>query len=357
MVFAQNRLIYPLNIILFLRSYIVAQHITIPLTFTQQFGRFITQTIFDFSSGPDDIVFNPEEKSFLYVENQIRYRIDESFFVNLLRERIGDNAIPLYPKLIKIENEKSKNAEETNDRIKSIFMEPLTVFIDVGGSPRTFILSEGELVKSSDIVLSNDQTTIEIRLHDEYVTKLINDHITELGLLARGNIATQKVKDDLMEILKARYEGHEIDALSIEYDKGANTTGDVANKYIEIDISQQKMYTFKNGTLTKTYRVSTGKDYPTPVGKFAIINKSGIGYSRQYHVWMPYWMGFYLDPNLHAYFGIHELPFYYVGSNKIQRPREFIGSPNTGGCVALDIGAAREVYRFADIGTPVVIFP
>ena len=71
---------------------------------------------------------------------------------------------------------------------------------------------------------------------------------------------------------------------------------------------------------------------------------------------MPYWMGFEFSKELGAYFGIHELPYFYSGTKKIQRPREFIGAPNTGGCVALDIGDAKEVYQLANLGTPVVIY-
>ncbi len=136
-----------------------------------------------------------------------------------------------------------------------------------------------------------------------------------------------------------------------------NTDGTKKNKYIEIDISQQKMYLFEKGVLKKSYRVSTGLYYPTPTGVFTIFNKNLNAYSSIYHVWMAYWMAFYIDPYLKASFGIHELPYWYDASGKKKfRPRDFIGSPHTGGCVALDIGKAQEVYAFADVGTSVYIF-
>jgi lipoprotein-anchoring transpeptidase ErfK/SrfK len=97
-------------------------------------------------------------------------------------------------------------------------------------------------------------------------------------------------------------------------------------------------------------------EYPTPVGEFTILNKAGIGYSDIYDVWMPWWMGFNYSNELHAYFGIHELPYKLSGNNVIRRPANFIGSPHTGGCVALGVGDAQEVYKFADIGTKVVIY-
>ena len=167
----------------------------------------------------------------------------------------------------------------------------------------------------------------------------------------------QRLSTAIEQALHDRYIGYTGESVHVNVDSGPNSDGSLANRYIEIDISQQRMYTFKNGVLIKSYRISSGKDYPTPTGTFEVLNKTGLGFSTIYNVWMPYWMGFNYSKELHAYFGIHELPFYYSAGNKIQRPRDFIGVPNTGGCVALDIGDAKEVYQFADIGTKVVIYP
>jgi|GEM_PF-1764464 len=139
-------------------------------------------------------------------------------------------------------------------------------------------------------------------------------------------------------------------------DEGPNSDGTLAKKYIEVDLTQQKMYLFQNGIMKKVYAISSGLEYPTPVGKFIIFNKATNAYSNIYHVWMPYWLGFYVDPKLHASLGIHELPYWWSRGIKMRKPRENIGSPHTGGCIALDIGKAKEVYTFADIGTPMYIF-
>lgn len=147
----------------------------------------------------------------------------------------------------------------------------------------------------------------------------------------------------------------DVDVLGV-VDEGPNSDGALSKKYIEVDLTQQKMYLFHNGTVKQSYAISSGLDYPTPTGKFIIFNKATNAYSSIYHVWMPYWLGFYVDPKLHASFGIHELPYWYSKGVKIRRPRENIGSPHTGGCIALDIGKAKEVYMFADIGTPMYIF-
>jgi len=131
----------------------------------------------------------------------------------------------------------------------------------------------------------------------------------------------------------------------------------LASRYIEVDISQQTMYFFDNGNLLRTYKISSGLYYPTPQGHFKIINKALDAYSDIYNVWMPYWIAFYYGEDINAYFGIHELPYWYTGDGeKKQRPRDFLGSPHTGGCISLDIGVAQEVYNMSYVGMDVYVF-
>lgn len=205
----------------------------------------------------------------------------------------------------------------------------------------------------ANITTDNDVT---FAMNDAVFRPELTDKLSAYNESYNKDTAFTRIGNGIINALHTRFDGGPAESVKVGIDYGPNTDGKVADKYIEIDISQEKMFTFKEGNLVKTYRVSTGKDYPTPVGSFKILNKTGLGYSGIYHVWMAWWMGFEYSKELHAYFGIHELPYYYTGDKKIQRPREFIGAPNTGGCVALDIGDAQEVYKFADIGTDVVIY-
>jgi len=82
-----------------------------------------------------------------------------------------------------------------------------------------------------------------------------------------------------------------------------------------------------------------------------------LGYSNIYQDWLPWWMGFAYSSELNAYFGIHEQPYKLTTDGQImQASPQAIGTPSTGGCVALAPGAAEAVYTFADVGTPVYIY-
>lgn len=355
-IFARNSKPFLINAIALAQSFFYPVTVEIPLVFTQEFTTFIDQTVFDFSETTDTISFDPNQKTLEYIENEQRYEIDEQYFVQLLRSRTGDNITPLYPKLTRVQNEKAQIVANASDRMKQVFLTPLTVFITTEGTTESFILSEKELVDIARVSLSPDQTMILIDVNQEPLTILINEHVKKLKILSRGNVVTPRVFEEIRGILTARFDGHTADALTIGLDTGPNTTGSGGNKYIEVDISQQKMFLFQNGNLFKEYRVSTGLEYPTPTGEFTILNKVGLGFSNIYNVWMPWWMGFKYSDELNAFFGIHELPYTLTDGEKIQRPSSFIGTPNTGGCVALGVGDASEVYRFADLGTKVVIY-
>jgi len=244
----------------------------------------------------------------------------------------------------------------TNSKLPAIYATALTIIVGINDIDRSLTMSPDDLKRYTTVHISTESADITVGINYDIFFPDLTKALSVFDTSFNPEMAADTIGATLGKTLKARFYNASTEPVRVNIDSGPNTIGETASKYIEIDISQQKLFTFQNGTIVKTYRVSTGKDYPTPIGTFTILNKSGLGFSSIYNVWMPYWMGFSFSNELHAYFGIHELPYYYSGSNKIQRPRDFIGRPNTGGCVALDIGEAKEVYQFADIGTPVVIY-
>lgn len=119
-------------------------------------------------------------------------------------------------------------------------------------------------------------------------------------------------------------------------------------KYADVNLSKQLLTIFEDGTNMGTYRVSSGKvGLRTPTGTFNILGKQRKRWSKEYHLFMPYWMQF-----TRAGHGIHELPEWPSG---YKEGANHLGTPVSHGCVRLGIGAAKTVYNFMDVGTPVYI--
>ncbi len=351
-----NTRAFPLNQLTLLASFFLSREIEPVLHFSQQYHEFIEATIYDTSRGDDIIYLDQSNKKLGIIEQTERFTLDPYTLQIILTESFGSTQKPIVAPLIPASNLLKESVERANAKLESSYQDPLTLIIGTQDNHKFFQLSQSALHDVSIASISADKTTVDFSINREKLLAHISSLWPMINKLAPDPVITDRIATNLALALSHRATGIVADSFSVPLDGGPNSDGNIADRYIEVDISQQKLYTFLHGKMLKTYRVSTGKDYPTPVGSFEILNKTGLGFSNIYNVWMPWWMGFNYSKELHAYFGIHELPYVLKDGNKIQRPRDFIGVPNTGGCVALGVGEAREVYQFANIGTKVVIY-
>lgn len=117
---------------------------------------------------------------------------------------------------------------------------------------------------------------------------------------------------------------------------------------IEIDLKNQRLFFFVNGVRWREFPVSTGKaSMPTPRGDFQIRNKVPKAWSRDYGLWMPYWMG------VVGGVGIHQLP---IWPNGYREGTDHLGRPVSHGCIRLGIIPAAYLYDRTSVGTPVKIY-
>jgi len=123
-------------------------------------------------------------------------------------------------------------------------------------------------------------------------------------------------------------------------------------KYVEIDISSQRLLLQENGVTVKNYIISSGKPgMDTPVGTYKVMNKSPNAYSSSYALYMPYWQQFTGIGH-----GLHGLPYWKLRSGGIIKEGEnHLGIRVSHGCVRLSWEAAEFVYNFTEVGTPIII--
>ncbi|MBU4360571.1 L,D-transpeptidase [Patescibacteria group bacterium] len=123
-------------------------------------------------------------------------------------------------------------------------------------------------------------------------------------------------------------------------------------KYIDIDVSEQRFRYYQNGVLMDDLQTSTGKpSTPTRLGEFTAFSKyeMAYGYADGVKWGMPYFIGFYMSGGLEN--GIHELPFL----NGYREGERSLGHAVSHGCVRLQIGPAKELYDWVEIGKTNVI--
>ena len=189
-----------------------------------------------------------------------------------------------------------------------------------------------------------------------YVRGLVPDDTKVVGLMAdayRGRgISHQQSKE--WEAARADLET----ALSLNPDDAeAQTHLDEVMyilfppKRIEVNISTQRFYAYEGDNLVYEFRTSTGlRGKDTAAGHFEILSKIPNAYSRIWNLHMPYWLGIYYVGTVEN--GIHALPIRPDGSVMWGG---LLGQRASYGCVILSTEAARIIYNWAEIGTPVHI--
>ena len=123
------------------------------------------------------------------------------------------------------------------------------------------------------------------------------------------------------------------------------TNDPAGEKHIYTDLSTQTLYAYEGGKQIMEMRVSTGKWNPTPTGNFKIwlrlrATRMSGGEGADYYNLpnVPYTMFYYGDYGLHGA---------YWHNN--------FGHKMSHGCTNLRIVDARDLYNWAETGTPVSV--
>lgn len=156
----------------------------------------------------------------------------------------------------------------------------------------------------------------------------------------------QEVKD-IMESIK---EGKSITREASFYQK-ANDYGsnDIGNTYLEVDLSKQHIWYYKNGTLIAEGDVVTGninRNNGTPAGVYTLAYKQrnatlrGEDYATPVSYWMPF------NGNI----GLHDASWRNTFGGEIYKTN------GSHGCVNAPPDLAKTIYNNIEAGTPVVCY-
>ena len=126
-------------------------------------------------------------------------------------------------------------------------------------------------------------------------------------------------------------------------------------KYIKVDLSEQKLYAYEDGQLKYEFIASTGRaGLDTPVGTHKIYNKYSVAYSAPYQLFMDNWMAISQD----GLFGIHALPYWISksqGGKRVYEGNQDLGKKVSHGCIRVGADEAKLLYAWTDVGTAVYV--
>ena len=125
------------------------------------------------------------------------------------------------------------------------------------------------------------------------------------------------------------------------------------SKFIIVDISEQILYAYQGDTQVYTFSISTGRDNTTLTGSYKILDKDPNSWSDPWGFWMPDWMGIYYTAG-NVENGIHALPILKNGETLWG---DQIGNPASYGCIVLRPDDSKQLFSWAEVGTPIEIRP
>jgi hypothetical protein len=207
------------------------------------------------------------------------------------------------------------------------------------------IATEGRLVTTLRLGMRPDAWRAETGENDyRYVVRGLQLRLSMLGYLDRSDVTGSP--DYLTEQALLAFQGWE------GLDRTGTVTGQTQvalfaaphprpaarrpGKRIEIHRDRGVLLMIDGGEVVRAVHTSTGAGGVTPVGSFRVRVKALMSWSVPFEVWMPY-------------------AAYFTGGIATHQSPDVPSYPASHGCVRLPEGEAERVYRFVDVGTPVIV--
>lgn len=322
-----------------------------------------------FSQAPHDATLNITADSVAVVPAQEGMWVMDDQLTELLKQAAGAHlktvSVPVTERQADIQAPDLVKAKADAENIMSRD-------ITLAGGARNVVIAKTDLATLFTLKTANDgihasldNDKLKTYLHDKVAPK-VEQRVTNSVTNPDGSVVTAgkdgltlKIDDSITLINQALAKDAQKQTvqLAVETKNKSNiivdpqaggTAGQFPSKYVEISLSEQRMYLYDGTNFVTSFLVSTGKwSTPTPVGTYAIENKIEVAFSRPFNLYMPKWNAITPD----GLYGIHGLPY----NNSFHEDPNHIGEARSHGCIRLGPGNDQYVFDWAPIGTPVII--
>lgn len=186
-------------------------------------------------------------------------------------------------------------------------------------------------------------------LTDRQFTTTAGNTITVGGGIYGWQIDKEKETETLESLILSGVSETRQPIYSIEgFERGED---DIGRTYIEIDLTTQHLWYYKDSSLFLESNVVTGYPYnghSTPTGVFCIWSREKDRYlvGETYNTHVDYWMPINWDG-----VGLHDAWWQTAFGGEIYKTAN-----GSHGCINLPLDIAEAIYNNASVGTPVIIY-
>lgn len=216
-------------------------------------------------------------------------------------------------------------------------------------------LSDSSMIlRGQQLVIPENENTVAPyqpdSAEDSLATYTVQPADTLIGIAVRFGMTVRELAElNNLSQPSLLYVGQRLQLPQVKQDVAGEAIPPSA-KRIEVDVSEQHMWVYEGESLVWDWPVSTGlPGYPTRYGKFQVLDKIPMAYSRPWELWMPHWLGIYWAGGTEN--GIHSLPI--IDGRKLWEG--YLGSRISYGCVVVSTEAGEKLFNWAEVGTTVEI--
>jgi lipoprotein-anchoring transpeptidase ErfK/SrfK len=350
----------------------------IPLTYAidqQKFSEYLNKIKSDIAKEPKNISLDYQNGGVVIVHAEEGYTIDKEQLRADIQREVKPGQTPhitlAYQKTPAALANESQVAQ-AKTQLSKLLAQPLKLQaeeVTAEFSPtEVYALTYFE-IKDNTLVLSIDENKVATavgkfakKVDISPVSKQVNE--PDGSIIQEGKDGRQlNIPDTSKRILERLRAGDLVDPLVLKVDPVSRKTvtispefqtGRFEGRYLEVDLSSQRMHLIEGTAYHRTFIISTGKwSTPTPIGTFAIKNHIAVAWSNPFKLFMPQWMGLQkAEDGVYEGYGIHGLPYWPSG---VKEGVNHLGRPVSHGCIRLGPDDAPYVYDWAGNGTHVVI--
>lgn len=356
------------NIVTSSKTYYQKNHIeVVPYLNQTKYNTFVQIVVEQLNTKPQDATLKIEKGEIVTTKSEIGQTVETATLIDNIIAMINDEATSLelqtvlaYPAVQNVDFAPAQTKAQTyldkkitfayEDKTFTPSKSEIGAWVSFASTNGTYdvSLNDGNI----KAYLNKIGSSFEVKKVDKKINSVTNEVITagKQGVYLNKD---QTVKDLLAQIANptaqitmvvTKEEPVEIKVIPA----GTVVPGQFSGKYIDVDLTNQKLCQVDGATVVACHIISSGKaSMPTPIGTFAIGNKNPKRWSSTYGLWMPYWQEF-----KDGVYGLHELPEW---PNGYKEGQDHLGIPVSHGCVRLGVGEAQQVFDWTEIGTTVYI--
>lgn len=328
-----------------------------------------------------DIVKEPKDMSLDYQNGQIIVTPAENGIAldrDQLKQAIQDQVVPGQQARITLSAHQTNpvitnesQVETAKQYLTQLVSRPLVIQVEEvkeTWSPETLFSFVYFDIKENQLLVAIDEEKVKaavVKLAKKVDVKPVPKQVSAINqsIITEGSDGRQLNASDAIKRAKERLDAADMEAPLVlavtKLDRSTTSispefqTGRFAGRYIEVDLSSQRMHLLEGDNYHRTFIISTGSwSNPTPIGEFKILNHIKVAWSKKYSLYMPNWMAIQPENGAYDGYGIHGLPYWPNGKRE---GVNHLGRPVSHGCIRLGPGDIEYVYDWAQNGTKIFI--